>query len=122
VNEDEMMRRLEALERKLNAERPAGVTGPGLRAVVIYGCLPPGVPLWATAGDGEHEWIRDEGEELDAFCDKVMAHARQLEDVSLVVFGGLPTSEAQHTVAMAAYDAWSASPEGNAPPPVEARR
>lgn len=116
---DDLMRRLEALERKLNnADRPGELPpGAGLVAVVIHGALPPGIPLWAVFG--EHELIREPDEELEAFAERAMAAARELGE-KLCVIGGLPTSAAQFAVAEAAYDLWAASDDGI--PPVETRR
>jgi hypothetical protein len=115
---DEMKRRLEALQRRLNADRPAGTAAHGvLLCVVTHGCLPPGVPLFAMAG--EHEWLRGPEEDLDAFADRAKAGAREAGEQRLVL-GGLPRSPAQHEVAQAAHAAWLLTDDGV--PPMEESR
>jgi hypothetical protein len=79
--------------------------------------LPPGEPLWAVAGP--HEWLREPGEDLDAFADRVRAAALELKE-PLLVIGGLPSSEAQNALALAAYDAWLLTDDGV--PPCEPSR
>src|ERR1700732_3818951 len=108
---NELTRRLEALERRMNAEQPSGTLPPGgpLRVVIIHGCLPPGEPLFGMAG--AYEWIREPGEELDAFADRARSAAIELKEQRLVL-GGLPNSQAQQDAAMAAYDAWLLSDGG----------
>ncbi|MET4483712.1 hypothetical protein [Bradyrhizobium sp. F1.13.3] len=113
---NELSRRLEALERRLNAEQPLRPGAP-LKVVVVYGGLPPGVPLWAVAG--AHEWFPDPGEELEAFAERAAAAARALKE-TLLVLGGLPKTQAQNDVALAAYDAWLLTDDGV--PPVEPGR
>jgi hypothetical protein len=109
----EITRRLEALERRMNAELPSGLPPGGpLRVVVIHGCLPPGIPLWAVAGP--YEWMREPGEDLDAFADRAAAAARDAGE-QVLVLGGLPQTQAQQDVAMAAYDLWAASDDGVPP-------
>jgi hypothetical protein len=110
----ELTRRLEALERRMNAEQPSGTLPPGspLRVVIVHGGLPPGEPLWAVAGP--HEWLREPGEDLDAFADRAAADARELKE-GLLVIGGLPSTEAQNEVALAAYDAWLQTDDGVPP-------
>jgi hypothetical protein len=102
---NDLARRLEALQRRMNEERPAGPLPPGgpLRVVVVHGCLPPGLPLFAVAG--EFEWIRGQAEDLDAFADRAAAAARDAGE-TLLVIGGLPRSQAQQDVAQAAHAAW----------------
>ncbi|MCK1507564.1 hypothetical protein [Bradyrhizobium sp. 18] len=114
---NELTRRLEALERRLNASEHRGGTSQPLRVVIVYGCLPPGLPLWATAGS--HEWFPDPGEELEAFAVRAAAAARALKE-PLLVLGGLPKTQAQNDVALAAYDAWLLTDDGV--PPVEPGR
>jgi hypothetical protein len=115
---DEITRRLDALERRLNADRPAGTTAGGaMLCVVVHGCLPPGVPLFAMAG--EHEWLRGPDEELVAFADRAKAGAREAGEQRLVL-GGLPRSQAQHEVAQAAHAAWLLTDDGV--PPLEESR
>jgi hypothetical protein len=110
----DLERRLEALERRMNAEQPSGTLPPGapLRVVIVYGTLPPGEPLWGTAGS--HEWLREPGEEIEAFAERAAAAARELKE-RLLVIGGLPKTQAQHDTAMAAYDLWLASDDGVPP-------
>jgi hypothetical protein len=112
---NDLSRRLEMLERRMNSERPAGTLqhGSGLLRVSIGGCLPPGEPLFAMAG--AHEWIREPGEDLDAFADRAAAGARELMNEGLLVLGGLPRTQAQHDVAMAAYEAWLLTDDGIPP-------
>jgi len=114
MNNEQLTRRLEALERRMNAEQPSGTLPPGgpLRVVIVSGCLPPGEPLWGAAGS--HEWLRGPGEDLDAFADRAAAAAREAGE-PLLVIGGLPSSSAQHEVAMAAYDAWLLTDDGVPP-------
>lgn len=114
---NELTRRLEALEKRLNSSEHRGGSSQPLRVVVVYGCLPPGIPLWATAGS--REWFPDRGEELDAFAERAAAAARELKE-QLLVLGGLPNTQAQNDVALAAYDAWLLTDEGV--PPVEQGR
>jgi hypothetical protein len=118
MNNEQLTRRLEALERRMNAEQPSRTLPPGgpLRVTILHGCLPPGEPLFGVAGS--HEWIRGPGEDLDAFANRVVAAARELKE-RLLVLGGLPSSSAQHEVAMAAYDAWLLTDDGV--PPEETR-
>ncbi len=56
---NELARRLEALEKRMNAELSGLPPGGPLRVVIIHGCLPPGEPLWGVAGP--HEWLREPG-------------------------------------------------------------
>ncbi|MGY3082127.1 hypothetical protein ACVWZZ_008535 [Bradyrhizobium sp. LM6.10] len=114
---NELTRRLEALEKRLNSSEHRSGSSQPLRVVVVYGCLPPGIPLWATAGS--REWFPDPGEEVEAFADRAAAAARELKERLLVV-GGLPKTQAQADVALAAYDAWLLSNDGV--PPVEPGR
>jgi hypothetical protein len=115
---NDLERRLEALQRRLNADRPAGTTAGGaLLCVVVHGCLTPGVPLFAMAG--EHEWLRGTDEDLDAFADRAVAGAREAGEQRLVL-GGLPRSQAQHEVAQAAHAAWLLTDDGV--PPMEESR
>jgi hypothetical protein len=111
---NELVRRLEALQRRMNEERPSGQLPPGspLLVVVVSGCLPPGEPLFGAAG--VHEWIRQPGEDLDAFADRAAACARELKEQRLVL-GGLPATQAQHDRAMAAYDVWLLTDDGVPP-------
>jgi hypothetical protein len=111
---NELTRRLEALERRMNAELPSGTLPPGgpLKVVVVFGCLPPGLPQFASAG--QHKWIRGAAEDLDAFADRAAAAARELKE-PLLVIGGLPSTQAQQDVAMAAYDAWLLTDDGVPP-------
>lgn len=113
---NDLIRRLEALERRLNAEQPLHSGGP-LKVVIVQGGLPPGIPLWATAG--RHEWFPDPGEELEAFAFRAAAAARELKE-QLLVLGGLPATQAQNDVALAAYDEWLLTDDGV--PPVEPGR
>jgi hypothetical protein len=114
MTNEQLTRRLAALERRMNAEQPSGTLPPGgpLRVVIIHGALPPGEPLWAVAGP--HEWLREPEEDLDIFANRVAAAARELTE-RLLVLGGLPSSSAQHEVAMAAYDAWLLTDDGVPP-------
>jgi hypothetical protein len=98
----------------MNAERPSGTLqhGSGLLRVSIGGCLPPGEPLFAMAG--AHEWMREPGEDLDAFADRTAQAARELNE-GLLVLGGLPHTQRQHDVAMAACEAWLLTDDGIPP-------
>ncbi|MDH2353479.1 hypothetical protein QCM80_22860 [Bradyrhizobium sp. SSUT112] len=117
MTNNELQRRLEALERRLNSSEHRGESSQPLRVVVVYGCLPPGIPLWATAGS--HEWFPDAGEGLEAFGKRAAAAARALKE-TLLVLGGLPSTQTQTDVALAAYDAWLLTDDGV--PPVERGR
>ena len=112
----ELMRRLRRLQASLNAERAAGTlpTGISLLCVVIEGGLPSisGEPLFAMAG--AHQWIRSEGEGLDAFADRARAGAQEAKE-PLLIIGGLPKTQEQQDVAMAAFDLWAASDDGIPP-------
>jgi hypothetical protein len=114
---NELTRRLEALEKRLNSSEHRGGSSQPLKVVAVYGCLPPGIPLWGTAGS--HEWFPDPGEELEAFAERATAAARELKE-PLLVLGGLPRSEAQKAVALAAFDAWLLTDDGV--PPCEQSR
>ncbi|WP_338689286.1 MULTISPECIES: hypothetical protein [Bradyrhizobium] len=109
---NDLIRRLEALEARINAERPAGPGAP-MRVVIISGALPPGEPLFANTG--EHELLRNEGEELDAFVARAVAEAHGLA-VPLLTIGGLPQSEGQTFLAQAAFEKWLASGADDVPP------
>jgi hypothetical protein len=112
---DEMARRLEALSHRINAELPAGMMASEFQAVVIFGGLPPGEPMFATAGG--HEWLREWPlEELGDFADRAVAGARELKE-RLLVIGGLPRNDAQQDLAMAAHRAWELTDSGV--PPME---
>lgn len=113
ISDNELTRRLDVLERRMNAELPGTLPPSGpLRVVIIHGTLPPGEPLWGTAGS--HEWLREPGEDLDAFADRVAAAAREAGE-RLLVLGGLPQTQAQQDAAMAAYDAWLLTDSGVPP-------
>jgi hypothetical protein len=56
--------------------------------------------------------IPNEG--LDEFADRARAGAREAGQ-RLLVLGGLPKTQAQQDVAMAAYDRWLASDDGVPP-------
>jgi hypothetical protein len=109
-----LARRMEALERRMNAEQPSGTLPPGaqLRVVILYGVLPPGEPLFASAG--AHEWLRDPGEDIEAFADRAAAAARELKE-GLLVIGGLPQTQAQNDMAQAAYAEWLLTDDGVPP-------
>jgi hypothetical protein len=115
---NELIRRLEALERRMNAELRSGTLPPGgpLQVVIITGCLPPGEPIFANAGS--NQWLRLPDESIEDFSDRAARGAREAGEVLLVV-GGLPMSEAQNEAALAAYDAWLLTDDGV--PPVETR-
>ena len=111
---EELERRIAALEAKLNAQQPPDRMP--LRVVIVHGCLPPGEPLFATAG--AHEWLREPGEDLEAFAKRAAQATREVQE-GLLVIGGLPQSEAQHELALKAYSAWLLTADGV--PPVEER-
>jgi hypothetical protein len=113
MTNEQLTSRLEALERRMNIEQASDmpIAAP-LRVVVIHGCLPPGLPLFAAAG--AHEWLREPQEDLDRFADRATLAAREAGE-TLLVIGGLPKSEAQHAAAMAAYDAWLLTDDGVPP-------
>jgi hypothetical protein len=115
----ELIRRLEALERRMNAEQPSGTLPPGtsLMTIVVHGGLPPGEPLYGNAG--EHEWLREPGEDLDLFADRCAAAARELKE-PLLVIGSLPRSDAQNEAALRAYEKWLLTDDGV--PPMESPR
>jgi hypothetical protein len=106
-----LKKRLAALERRLNMTH-------SLQVLIIEGGLPPGEPLWAVAGP--HEWLRQEGEDLEAFANRVAQAARDLKE-QLLVLGGLPSNPAQGEIARAAYEAWLQSGHDDVPPEELAR-
>jgi hypothetical protein len=116
ISNEQLARRLDALERRLNADRATGTlpTGISLLCVVIEGGLPSisGEPLFAMAG--AHQWIRSEGEGLDAFADRARAGAREAKE-ALLIIGGLPRTQEQQDVAMVAFDAWLETDDGIPP-------
>jgi hypothetical protein len=116
ISNEQLARRLDALERRLNADRSAGTlpTGISLLCVVVSGGLPSmsGEPLFAKAG--AHQWIRGVAEGLDAFADRCRAGARELKE-PLLIIGGLPVTQEQQDVAMAAFDAWLETDDGIPP-------
>ena len=89
----QLARRLGALERRMNAEQPSGTLPPSaqLLVVIVHGALPPGEPLWGMAGS--HEWLREPGEDLDAFAERAASAAREVKE-RLLVIGGLPSTSA----------------------------
>lgn len=116
----ELMRRLKKLQARMNAERAAGTMPPGTTflCIVISGGMPSisGEPLFAMAGG--LQWIRSEGEGLDAFADRAWDGAREAKE-PLLLIGGLPKTQEQQDVAMAAYQAWLLTDDGV--PPCETR-
>jgi hypothetical protein len=116
---NDISRRLRALEKRMNAERPAGTLPAGVEfsIVCIEGGLPPGHPLFAMAG--RHEWMREPGEDLLAFSERTARAALAVNEMALVI-GGLPSTDRQHDVAMAAYEAWLLTDDG-VPPEEEPR-
>ncbi|WP_439925674.1 hypothetical protein [Nitrobacter sp. JJSN] len=116
TSNNEMARRLQVLEKKMNSSEFGG--GPGVMQVVIgYGFLPPGVPLFANAGI--HEWLRGisaEGEIIEeekAFMYRCHAEA-QATGEKLLIIGCLPRdgSETQRAVAKLAEDYFWANDDG----------
>lgn len=111
MNNDDLEKRVARLQDRLNSEQPSRPGAP-MRCVVVHGGLPPGEPLYAMAG--VNEWLRESGEELDAFADRAKAAACELRE-PLLIIGGLPNTQAQHDAAMAAYDAWLLTDDGVPP-------
>jgi hypothetical protein len=110
---NELERRLELLAKRMNAEQPSRPGGP-LRVLIVTGTLPPGEPLFASAG--AYEWIRDyPREDLDAFCYRARSGAIDAGEQRLVI-GGLPRTPAQRETARAAYDLWVATEYDPVPP------
>jgi hypothetical protein len=66
----DISRRLEALERRMNSERPSGTLPADVEfsIVCVEGGLLPDDPLFAMAGG--HEWFRESGEDLLAFAER----------------------------------------------------
>jgi hypothetical protein len=100
---NDLTRRLEALERRLNAELP-GTVQPGapLRVVIVHGGLLP-EPIFATAG--VHEWQRQPGEEIEAFAQRCADEAREHGEALLTV-SSFPRGEAQIAAAKIAHEEW----------------
>jgi hypothetical protein len=95
---NDLTRRLEQLERRMNSSEHNSNLPPGrLMVVVVHGALPPGVPIYGNAG--ANEWLREAGEDLDLFADRCALAARELGE-RLLVIGGLPQRQAQHDAAM----------------------
>jgi hypothetical protein len=112
---EQLTRRVEALQKRMNDERASGVpAGEGLQIILITGCLPTvdGLPLYANAGG--HEWLRGASEDIGAFADRVAYGAREAGE-RLCVIGGFPRSQAQQDMAQAAHAEWLASDDGVPP-------
>jgi hypothetical protein len=124
TSNNELQRRLAALEKKMNSSEYRGPEG--LQTIVGYGFLPPGVPIFANAG--ALEWFRGmtaEGEiieDLDVFCHRCHAEAKAAGE-KLLTIGFLPRdgSETQRAAAKLAEDYYWAN-DDNSVPPCEVRR
>jgi hypothetical protein len=119
MSNDNLRKRLERLQARLNAEyssRP----GASMKIVIVHGGLL-SEPIFAMAG--ENEWFRERagedpaaifGEDLDMFADRCAKAARELGE-QLLVIGGLPATQRQHDTAMAVRAMWDASDDGVPP-------
>jgi hypothetical protein len=64
---------------------------------------------------GDHdETTREPGEDLDAFADRAASAEKELNE-ALLVLGDLPTPQAQHELALTAYDVWLQTDDGVPP-------
>jgi hypothetical protein len=118
MTNDRLVRRLDALQKRMNDERaPGAPAGDGLQIVVMTGLLPPGLPLFAMAG--ELEWLRGPDEDLDLFANRA-AHGAAQAGQRLLVIGGFPMTQAQQDASQATYDAWLLTDDGV--PPMETSR
>jgi hypothetical protein len=114
---NDLIRRLEALEARINAEQPAGLRPGGpMRVVVVHGGL---VPLPAVAiDDAGNEWIRDVagGETVEDFAQRA---ARESYDAGakLCTIGGMGTGTPLQTAALrATWDEYMANDYPDVPP------
>jgi hypothetical protein len=104
-------KRLEALEIKMNAQRRPGR---GFRIILVGGCFTPPGEVPAFANCGALAWLRNPGEELEAFATRCAAEVPQDVTTDLII-GGLPRNEEQYQHAMVDYDRHLAD-EGGVPP------
>jgi hypothetical protein len=118
----ELSKRMEKLERLLNADRPSG-TGPissEFLAVLVYGGL---TPLPAVASDDTgHEWIRDvaAAESVEDFAQRAARESRG-HGARLCTIGGMGRDTPSQTEALrAAWDEYMLH-EYSDVPPVETR-
>jgi hypothetical protein len=99
---NELTRRLEALEKRLNSSEYRGGSSQPLRVVIVFGGLLP-EPIFATAGT--HEWQRQPGEEIEAFAERCAQEARE-HDEALLTVSSFPRGEAQIAAAKIAHEEW----------------
>jgi hypothetical protein len=116
MSNDELRRRIEALERRLKAEQPGETCV--IHFTIMFGGLPTphGEPIFANAG--EHQWLRSAEESLDQFADRVRTDIGKLELLPghfPVLIGGLPHTQEQQDLALAAYDEWLKTDDGVPP-------
>jgi hypothetical protein len=111
-----LRRRIELLERKINGDGGVNAATPRFRILLIEGGLP-GPINWAYAGT--HRWKREAGEDLEAFAERAALAAKALNETSLIV-GGLPRSD--EMAGFATFEEWWATiaPHYSDIPPEEA--
>jgi hypothetical protein len=115
---NELIRRLEALERRVNAEQPSGMLPPDdpFQVVVVYGGLTP-FPVVASDDTG-HEWIRDVagGETIEDFAQR-SAHESHGHGARLCTIGDMGRQTPLQVAALrAAWDEYMATDYPDVPP------
>jgi hypothetical protein len=108
----DLTKRLEALERRVNAERPAG--SKAFMIILIGGCFTPPGEVPAFANCGELGWLRNPGEAVEAFGGRCALEVPPGSSHDLII-GGLPATQEQYQHAIVAYDAWLAREDGVPP-------
>ena len=108
---NELERRLEALERKINEGRPPGKGEPF--RILLHTDVLPGPRLWAYAGT--LKWRREADEPLEVFATRAAVAAEAAGETSLIL-GGLPRGEDE--LEGMTFEQWweSLGPHSDVPP------
>ncbi|SHN69154.1 hypothetical protein [Bradyrhizobium erythrophlei] len=110
----ELEKRMEKLERLLNAERPAGMIGGEFLAVLVYGGLTP-LPVVASDDTGR-EWIRAAGESVEDFAQRAASESRAA-GARLCTIGGMGSgTPSQNEALSAAWDEYLLTGYPDVPP------